>query len=169
MQSIQNSVLQINSTQSINTKDMETKLKYKLIKSRRQYNTYCKNLEELIIKNRKADEDEIELLTLLIEKYDEEQYQLPEFDPIELLKSLMSDHKLKAKDLTEILGLTKGTVSKILNYQKGLSKETIRKLSEHFKLNQEAFNRPYRLKDPINRKYKNAALMNTHKRIKQTA
>ena len=147
---------------------MQSKLKYKIIKSRRQYNTYCKALEELLFKTRKADEDEIELLTLLIEKYDDEQYQLPEFDPIELLKSLMSDHKLKAKDLTDILGLTKGTISKILNYQKGLSKDTIRALSEHFKMRQEAFNRPYKLKDPINRKYKNAALMNTQKRIKQS-
>jgi len=158
-----------NSTQLTNSKTMKSKLKYKIIKSRRQYNLYCKTLEELVFKSKKADEDEIELLTLLIEKYDEEQYQVPEFDPIEILKSLMADHKLKAKDLTEILGLTKGTVSKILNYQKGLSKETIRKLSEHFKLSQEAFNRPYKLKDPINRRYKNAALMNTQKRIKQTA
>lgn len=148
---------------------MQPKLKYKIIKSRKQYNSYCKSLEELVFKSRKSDEDEIELLTLLIEKYDDEQYKLPEFDPIELLKSLMQDHKLKAKDLTKILGLTKGTVSKILNYQKGLSKETIRKLSEHFKMSQEAFNRFYRLKVPINRKYKNAALMNTQKKIKQTA
>lgn len=148
---------------------MKSKLKYKIIKSRRQYNSYCRTLEELLFKSKKADEDEIELLTLLIEKYDDEQYQLPEFDPIELLKSIMSDHKLKAKDMTRILGLTKGTVSKILNYQKGLSKETIRKLAEHFKMSQETFNRPYKLKNPVNRKYKNAALMNTQKRMKQTA
>ena len=148
---------------------MTSNLKYKIIKSRAQYNTYCKALEKLVFKNKNSNEDEIELLTLLIEKYDEEQYQIPEFDPIQILKSLMTDHKLKAKDLTDILSLTKGTVSKILNYQKGLSKETIRKLSDHFKLSQEAFNRPYKLKDPINKKYKNAALMNTQKRIKQTA
>ncbi len=77
----------------------------------------------------------------------------------------MEEHKMKAKDLVEVLNLSKGTVSKILNYQTGLSKETIRKLSERFKLNQEAFNRPYRLKDPIIRTYKNAALMNTQKEI----
>lgn len=52
---------------------------------------------------------------------------------------------LKAKDVGEILDLSKGTVSKILNYHKGLSKETIRKLSAHFELSQEAFNRPYDL------------------------
>jgi HTH-type transcriptional regulator/antitoxin HigA len=145
---------------------MEKVMKYKIVKSERQYDKYCKILEELVFKNRKKDEDEIELLTLLIEKYDEELYQTPELDPIELLKSLMEEHKMKAKDLVEILSLTKGTISKILNYQTGLSKETIRKLSERFKLSQEAFNRPYKLKNPINRKYKNAALMNTQKKIR---
>lgn len=145
---------------------MGKELKYKIIKTERQYDKYCNTLEELVFKNRKKDEDEIELLTLLIEKYDEDNFPSPELDPIQMLKSLMLDHNLKAKDLTEILSLSKGTVSKILNYQTGLSKETIRRLSDKFKLNQEAFNRPYRLKDPINKKYKNAALMNTQKKIK---
>ena len=140
-------------------------MKYKIIKSERQYDKYCKVLENLVFKNLKKDKDEIELLTLLIEKYDDENYQTPTLDPIELLKSLMDEHTMKAKDLGDILNLSKGTVSKILNYQTGLSKETIRRLSERFKLNQEAFNRPYKLKDPINKKYKNAALMNTQKKI----
>ena len=148
---------------------METTIKYKIIKTKRQYNKYCEELELLLAKNRKADLDEIELLTLLIEKYDEEQYQTPEMDPIQLLKSLMNEHNLKATNLTEILNLSKGTVSKILNYQKGLSKETIRTLSEKFSLNQEAFNRPYKLKSPINKKYRNASLMNTAKRIEERA
>ena len=144
---------------------MEKTIKYKIIKTEKQYNKYCKVLEEIVFKNRKKDEDEIELLTLLIEKWDDENYITPEIDPIELIKSLMEDHNLKAKDLAAVLNLTKGTVSKILNYQTGLSKETIRNLSNKFKLNQEAFNRPYKLKNPINRKYKNAALMNAQKKI----
>jgi len=144
---------------------MDKVMKYKIIKSERQYDKYCKVLENLVFKNLKKDKDEIELLTLLIEKYDDENYQTPTLDPIELLKSLMDEHTMKAKDLGDILNLSKGTVSKILNYQTGLSKETIRRLSERFKLNQEAFNRPYKLKDPINKKYKNAALMNTQKKI----
>ena len=57
----------------------------------------------------------------------------------------MEENKLKPKDLIEILDLSKGTVSKILNYHKGLSKDTIRKLSHYFKISQEAFNRPYKL------------------------
>jgi len=146
---------------------MEKVMKYKIIKTERQYDKYCNILEELVFKNRKKDEDEIELLTLLVEKWDEDNYQFDKLDPIQLLKSLMVDHDLKAKDLISILKLSKGTISKILNYQTGLSKSTIRKLSEKFKLNQEAFNRPYKLKNPVNLKFKNAALMNTRKRIKE--
>lgn len=145
---------------------MKNKLIYKIIKTERQYDKYCNLLEELVFKNLKKDEDEIELLTLLIEKYDEENFQTPDLDPIQLLKSLMDEHKMKAKDLLEVLSLSKGTISKILNYQTGLSKDTIRKLSERFCLRQEAFNRPYRLKSPINKKFKNAALMNTQKKVK---
>jgi len=122
---------------------MEKILKYKVIKSERQYDRYCNILEKMLFKNRKKDKDEVELLTVLIEKWDFDSYHTPEVDPIQLLKSLMKDHSLKAKDLTVILNLSKGTVSKILNYQTGLSKETIRRLSAQFALNQEAFNRPY--------------------------
>ncbi len=57
----------------------------------------------------------------------------------------------------EILGLSKGTVSKILNYQKGFSKETIRKLATHFKLYQEAFNRPYPLVNKVPDKFRTAS------------
>jgi len=61
--------------------------------------------------------------------------------------------------------LSKGTISKILNYYKGLSKETIRKLSDYFKIAQEAFNRPYRLVNEVNKHFKNASLMNTKKEM----
>ena len=148
---------------------MSTELKYSIIKTEDQYYKYCDVLEELVFNENASNEDEIELLTLLIEKWDKENYEAPTSDPIQILKSLMKDHQLKAKDLAEILKLSKGTVSKILNYQTGLSKGTIRILSNYFKLRQEAFNRPYKLKVPINKGITNAAYMNTKKKIKQTA
>jgi len=124
-----------------------TELKYTVIKIDEQYFEYCNILEKLVFSNYESNEDEIELLTLLIEKWDEEHNTFEDLDPVELLKHVMEDHRLKAKDLAEILDLSKGTVSKILNYQKGFSKETIRKLSIRFKLRQDAFNRPYPLVD----------------------
>ncbi len=80
---------------------------------------------------------------------------------------MMEGNNLKGVDLANILKLSKGTVSKILNYQKGLSKDTIRKLSVHFNMNQEAFNRPYKLTNKINQRFKNASLMNTRKPVKK--
>lgn len=127
-------------------------LKYTVIKNREQYNRYTNMLEQILEQSNRNVDDEIELLTLLIEKYDDEQDTLVDSDPIELLKLLMSEHGLKAKDIAEILDLSKGTVSKILNYQKGLSKETIRKLAMKFKVSQETFNRPYRLKTSVSHK-----------------
>lgn len=143
---------------------MET-LKYRIIKDVKQYKEYCDILEELILNDNKAAMDEIELLTLLIEKWDNEHNTFNDSDPIELLNALMEEHDLKAKDLVEILELSKGTVSKILNYHKGLSKDTIRKLSDYFKVSQEAFNRPYKLIHEVNRHFRNASLMNTRKNM----
>lgn len=133
---------------------MET-LKFTIIKSKQQYDKYCDILEDLIIHDDNNFQDEIDLLTLLIEKWDNEHNSLNDLNPIELLKELMIENNLKAKDLVDILDLSKGTISKILNYHKGLSKDTIRRLSEHFKVTQESFNRPYRLISEVNRHFRN--------------
>ena len=143
------------------------KLQYKIIKTDTQYNRYCDLLETVVDSGRKskAAQDEIELLTLLIEKYDEEHNILKDTDPIELLKSLMKENKMKAVDLAKLLKVSEGLVSDMLNYKKGLSKETIRILSERFKLRQDAFNRNYELQIPISPKIKNARLMNNRKNL----
>ncbi len=141
------------------------KLKYTVIKTQKQYEEYCNKLEELISADDNRLIDEVDLLTILIEKWDQEHNSFDDTDPVELLKSLMESNKLKAKDLCEILGLSKGTISKILNYQKGLSKETIRKLSDHFNISQEAFNRQYKLVNEVNRITRKTGLRNTKKKV----
>ena len=143
---------------------MET-LKYTIIKNTEQYNKYCEILEKLTFEDDSKYQDDIDLLTLLIEKWDNEHNTFNDLDPVELINLLMSENNLKAKDLVDILNLSKGTISKILNYQKGLSKDTIRKLSDYFKVSQEAFNRPYKLKSEINKRFRNASLMNTKKKM----
>lgn len=123
-------------------------LKYSVIKSKKQYFAYCDALENLLESGAKDrnTKDEIELLGVLIEKWDSDHNSFTDLDPVELLRSLMEDHELKAKDIVEILGVSKGYVSDILHYKKGFSKEVIRKLAEHFAVSQEAFNRRYELK-----------------------
>jgi HTH-type transcriptional regulator / antitoxin HigA len=145
---------------------MET-LQYKIIKSDAQYNKYCNRLEELVDRGKKTKvvQDEIELLTLLIEKYDEEHNTFGDADPVELLKSLMKEHKMKAVDLANLLEVSEGLVSDILKYKKGLSKATIRIISEKFKVSQEAFNRPYELDLPLSTRFKNAKMRNSRKNL----
>ncbi len=122
-------------------------LKYKIIKSKKQYNEYCGQLETLLDSSSKSKllKEEIELLTFLIEKWDSEHNSFDDLDPVQLLKVMMNDHNIKPISLAELLGVSKGLVSDILNYKKGLSKEIIRKLSDSFKLSHEAFNRHYDL------------------------
>ncbi len=145
---------------------MET-LKYRIIKSARQYKQYCSDLEALVSIRTKSREikDEIDLLTLLIEKWDSEHSSFRDIDPIALLHSLMRQRNMKAINLAEILGVSKGLISDILNYKKGLSKEVIRLLSAEFKVSQEAFNRPYALKSPLNLQIRNSGVMNTRKEL----
>lgn len=127
---------------------MET-LKYKVIKSKAQYKLYCNMLEELVFtdKKTKAVKEEIELLTVLIEKWDNEHNTLQQLDPVELLAYLMKENKISQVELSKILGVGKSVVSEILSYKKSMSKTVIRKLSSHFKLSQEAFNKEYAPKE----------------------
>lgn len=137
-------------------------MKYKVITSKAQYREYCNILEELVFSGIKTRDvkDEIALLTLLIEKWDADHSTFNDLDPVQLLHSLMNEHNLKAKDMVAILTIGKSYVSDILHYKKGLSKEVIRRLSDYFKIEQEAFNRPYKLKGNI------STILTTHKKLK---
>jgi HTH-type transcriptional regulator / antitoxin HigA len=123
-------------------------LQYTLIKSEKQYFKYCDEVEALLeLKKRtKEQEDLIDLLTLLIEKYDDDHDTSEDLSPVELIKYLMQENKIKPVNLAQLLGISKSLMSDILNYRRALSKTMVRKLAERFKMQQEAFNRPYWLK-----------------------
>lgn len=120
---------------------------FKVIKSTKQYHEYVTAHMNLWKKPTQENEDDRELLELLIEKWESETLKREEddSDPIEFLQWLMENHNLSAIQLSKDLEITKGTMSKILNRKKGLSKHVIRKLAERFKMTQEAFNREYPL------------------------
>ncbi len=142
-------------------------LKYKVVKTKKQYFEYCRMLEDLVVVKTKSKEekDAIELLTLLIEKWDEDHNTFPDANPIELLRHLMDVNMLKSTDMANTLGISKSLFSDILNYRRGLSKDVIRKLSERFKVSQEMFNKTYKLVTPLNSHLKDASAMNTRKSL----
>lgn len=121
-------------------------LSYKVIKNIAQYDEYCNRLEDILFSG-EADSrvDEVELLTLLIETYDNQQREKDNIDPITLIKSLMDEHEMSQNELAKILGRSKSYVSEILNRKKGLSKDIIRKIADYFKISQESLNKDYDL------------------------
>ena len=124
---------------------MNSPLKYRVIDSDTQYKSYCDTLEKLVFSANitPAVQDEINLLTLLIETYDKQNSTFRNLDPVQLLKSLLAEHRMKAADLARKLQVSEGLISDILKYKKGMSKKTIRGIAELFKMQQEAFNKPY--------------------------
>jgi HTH-type transcriptional regulator/antitoxin HigA len=78
------------------------------------------------------------LLTLLIEDFEERHYALPKASPIEVIMFLMEQHGLKQKDLTDVFG-TPSIVSEVLSGKCDLSKDHIAKLSERFHVSPEVF------------------------------
>jgi HTH-type transcriptional regulator/antitoxin HigA len=94
-----------------------------------------------LLRHRTADqEDYLETLSTLIEKYENEHHQIDtsDLDPIETLKFLMKQNKISSSQLGEILG-QRQLGSKILNGTRGLSKSHIVKLAEHFKVTPAVF------------------------------
>lgn len=72
--------------------------------------------------------DELEILALLVEKYEEHHWQIAPPDPIEAIKYRMEEMGLKQKDLVPIIG-SKSKVSEVLNRKIGLSLSMISNIS----------------------------------------
>jgi HTH-type transcriptional regulator / antitoxin HigA len=77
-------------------------------------------------------------LTLLIEAYDEEHYQIPDAAPHEVIQLLMEERGLRNKDLEPALGSC-GVTSEIISGKRKPSKTQIIKLAEFFGVAPEVF------------------------------
>ncbi len=80
----------------------------------------------------------LQLLTRLIEDYEDEQYPMPEIVPHEVLKFLMEQNDLKQKDLLDVFG-SSGIASEVINGKRSISKAQAKKLAERFKVSVELF------------------------------
>ncbi|SKC05056.1 helix-turn-helix domain-containing protein [Dyadobacter psychrophilus] len=85
------------------------------------------------------------LLVHLISEFEKIGANLPEVDPIELIKIRMNDFGYKSADLAKEYG-DKGTVSKVLNYKQALSLTMIRKFSRLLRIPVEALTHEYELR-----------------------
>ncbi|MCQ3030849.1 transcriptional regulator [Pseudomonas syringae] len=73
--------------------------------------------------------DELEILAVLVEKFEEEHFPMPASDPIEAIKFRMDQQGLTPRDLEPYLG-SSGRVSEVLNRKRKLSLGMIRRLHD---------------------------------------
>ena len=79
-----------------------------------------------------------ELLTLLIENFEDQNYKLKAATPTEVLCELMESNGLKQKDLVDIFG-AESTISAVLNGKREMTREHIKRLSRRFHVSPEVF------------------------------
>jgi len=102
----------------------------KVIKTEEQYEKALKRLEEIFHAPVDSIEgDEADLLSILIEKYENEHYPIDAPDPIEAIKFRMEQMNMTKKELAEIIGY-KSRVSEIFSGKRKLNLNMIRKLHE---------------------------------------
>ena len=125
---------------------MKIKPQWFLIETEQAYNKAIARYEE--VKNTAHGTEEHKekmLLVHLIAEYENSIWDLPEVDPIEMIKIRMEDFGYKPSDLAAVYG-DKGTISKVLNYKQALSLTMIRKFSQLLRLPVDSLIKEYKLK-----------------------
>lgn len=104
------------------------------IRTKRDYKQALKRLEEIFdAQPGSPDGDELEILSILIEKYEHEQFIVDYPDPIEAIKFRMEQMGFKPSDLAHFIGY-KSRVSEILHKKRRLTVEMISILSKQLNI-----------------------------------
>ncbi|MEX2603242.1 MAG: helix-turn-helix domain-containing protein [Gracilimonas sp.] len=111
-------------------------MKTKILKTEQEYNAACERIYELIRSTENAIEpdspngEELEILSLLVEKYEQEYHRLDAPDPIEAIKFRMEQMNLKQQDVAPLFG-GKTRVSEVLNGKRPLTLKMITLLNRY--------------------------------------
>ena len=111
------------------------------IHAKKEYEKALKALKTIMrVPNRNLDQnDYMKQLANTIADYEAQKYRIEnKHDPVGNLKFLIEQHNMSSSDLGRLLG-NRSLGSLILNGHRALSKEHIRKLSEHFNVNPSVF------------------------------
>jgi HTH-type transcriptional regulator/antitoxin HigA len=105
----------------------------------------CRRVEEEIAKllrkgeNLTPEEDRLlDLLSALVERYEDETEDFPASPPHRVLRFLMEQNDLQQVDLLKIFG-SSGRVSEVVNGKRAISKAQAKALGEFFKVSAELF------------------------------
>jgi len=123
-------------------------MKIKPIKTDADYDTALKEIERLFNAVPDTPEgDRLEVLTTLVQAYEEKRFHIPLPDPIEAVLYYMESRGLSRRELERCIG-SRARVSEVLNRKRPLTMEMIRKLHKELGISAEVLIQPYRtLKD----------------------
>lgn len=117
----------------------------KPIKTAADYNAALQRLEAIFdAKPGTPESDELEILGLIVDDYENKYYPIEAPDPIEAIKIRMEEMHLKQVDLTPEIG-GKSRVSEILNRKRRLTVDMIRKLAIRLNLSPQLLIKEYQL------------------------
>jgi len=113
------------------------------IRTEADYQVALEEIERLFDATPNTPEsDRLEVLTTLVEAYEEKHYPIPLPDPIEAIKYYMESRGLSRRDLEPYIG-SRGRVSEVLNRRHPLSIEMIRRLYAGLGISAEVLIQPY--------------------------
>ncbi|MEY2829190.1 MAG: hypothetical protein RIQ33_1048 [Bacteroidota bacterium] len=105
------------------------KMELKIIKTERDYQKALKRLDEIFdAKPNSAEGNELEILSLLIERYEQQNFPIDFPNPIEAIKFRMEQMGYKQKDLAPAIGFH-SRISEVLNKKRKLTLEMVRQLN----------------------------------------
>ncbi|CAM4319339.1 helix-turn-helix domain-containing protein [Gillisia limnaea] len=113
------------------------------IRNEKEYQNVLKRLEVIFdAKKRTEQGDELEIVSILIDNYENLNFPIGMPDSIEAIKFRMDQMGMKLKDLAKIFGF-KSRVSEILNKKRKLTLEMVRKLNTTFRIPTEVLIQDY--------------------------
>ncbi|MDQ6755466.1 MAG: helix-turn-helix domain-containing protein [Bacteroidota bacterium] len=118
-------------------------MEIKPIKTKKNYQQALERLEIIFdAKKNSHDGDELEVLGILIEKYEDEHFPIGFPDPVEAIKFRMEQLGYTQSDLANVVGL-KSRASEILSKKRKLSLDMIRQLHDRLKIPTEVLIQSY--------------------------
>jgi len=111
-------------------------MRTKILKTEQEYNQACKRIYSLMnstandIEPESPEGEELELLSLLVEKYEMEHHLLGAPDPVEAIKFRMEQMNLKQTDIAPLFG-GKTRVSEVLHRKRSLTLKMITLLNRY--------------------------------------
>ena len=109
-------------------------MELKPVRSKKEHQAALKEIEALwSAKHGSPAADRLEVLSLLVERYEQEHFPIPDPDPIDFLHYVMESRGLVRKDLEPTIG-SRARVAEVLNRMRPLSLEMIRSLAEGLKI-----------------------------------